>query len=83
LFKKFKGRTLPEILFKDPDWFFYLTEIRAFKNIPSIREEAEVIYHKACNVKIPHTKIKDPVVEYIPGPRGGFCIFNIVAFEKP
>jgi len=29
---EYMGKTLPQVLFKDPDWFFFMIENRNFEN---------------------------------------------------
>ena len=38
-----KGMTLPQVMFKDPDWFFWAYENNAIKRLA---QEAEEIYRK-------------------------------------
>ena len=39
-FGKYKGKTLPQIMFIDPDWFFYLMEQNAFEKHGPLVDEA-------------------------------------------
>ena len=54
-FGRFRGKnmTLPQILFTDPDWFFYLMEQGAFERREALTEEAWDIYEKAKRIRIP------------------------------
>ena len=61
--KKHKGKTLPQIMFKDPDWFFWAIEKGVFKNKGKLGEEAWEIYQKARKIKIPRN-IKLPLNFY-------------------
>lgn len=48
-----KGKTLPQILFKDPDWFFWAWENGCFANPAAVFEEASRIQAKARTIRIP------------------------------
>jgi hypothetical protein len=59
-FGKYKGMTLPQILLKDPDWFFWI----APKLYGRLRDEANELVRKAKAIKIPGARRKKKVVEY-------------------
>ena len=61
-FGRHKGKTLPQVVFQDPDWFFWAYEENVFKGV--IKREAEDIYRKATSIKIPEEKGKK-LVEYM------------------
>ena len=50
MFGKFKGKTLPQVVFVDPDYFFWLHG----KNIlhGRLRQEADEIYGKATAIRL-------------------------------
>ena len=50
---KYKGKTLPQILFSDPAWFFVAIEKDTFKDTGMIAEEAVVLNRRARHIKIP------------------------------
>jgi hypothetical protein len=50
-FGKHKGKTLPQIVFTDPDWFFWAIEENVFKG--PLRREAERIDARARAIRIP------------------------------
>ena len=52
-FGKHEGKTLPQILFRDPDWFFYMYSQGAFAGNGDLEAEAEEIYRKARAIKVP------------------------------
>jgi hypothetical protein len=59
-FSKHKGKTLPGILVRDIDWFFWM-----LPNLYGrIGEEAEDLAHKARAIKIPSSFGKNVEVEY-------------------
>ena len=50
-FGKYIGKTLPQILFKDPCWFFDAYEYKKFQRMQDeLRSEANNIYIKARNI---------------------------------
>jgi hypothetical protein len=48
-FGKHQGKTLPEIILDDPDWFFWSLP----KLYGPIKTEADDLARKACKIKIP------------------------------
>src|SRR5438876_986407 len=50
-FGKHKGKTLPQVLFSDPDWFFWASEQQTFRGAQ--RREADLIYVRATHIRIP------------------------------
>ena len=62
-FGKHKGLTLPQILFKDADWFFYAYEQGYFKS-PYTRE-ARVLYRRARSIRVPERNGQKMFVRYI------------------
>lgn len=50
-FGKYKGKTLPQIVFADPDWFFWVVAV-GFKS-GALAVEAEKIRHRATHIRIP------------------------------
>lgn len=53
---KDKGRTLPQILFIDPDWFFYQYMLRDSFLKKRHKHDAEKLYYRAKNIKPPMGK---------------------------
>jgi hypothetical protein len=83
-FGKYKGKTLPQVIFSDPDWFFYMMKQKAFENKGVLREEAEEIYSKACNIRIPSKGGEGLIAEYAIHPVSGkFCDLEVVSKDKP
>jgi hypothetical protein len=73
-FGRYQGLTLPEVLFADPDYFFWLKGVLK----GALATEAEELARKACRVKIPKEPAEAFVVEYIFEPDGKFVGFRIV-----
>lgn len=58
-FGKHKGKTLPEVIFDDPDWFFYCFNAEFFKNYPALKAQAERINERARRIRIPRENDAD------------------------
>jgi len=81
-FGKHLGKTLPQIVFSDPDWFFWAIEEDVFKG--SLSGEAKVIYVRARAIRIPNNNTGDLVAEYfVHPPTGRFYHMEIVPVSQP
>ena len=78
LFGKHWGKTLPQVILNDPDWFFWiLPELYG-----QLKREADDLARKASKIKIPR---KDPskwLVEFRFEHRQRFCGFDIVRADS-
>jgi hypothetical protein len=64
-FGRYKGKTLPQVLFTDPDYFFWARENSVFdKYGRQMKSEAERIHAKATSIRIPKTGSERLRVEY-------------------
>jgi len=61
-FGKHRGLTLPQVMFKDPDWFFWASEDKAFKGF--LLYEAKEIYKKATRIRVPQNGKEPRLAEY-------------------
>jgi len=61
-FGEHKGKSLPEVIFSDPDWFFWAYEQKMFKGAQ--QDEAREIYRKSTRIKIPQKGPETLVAEY-------------------
>jgi hypothetical protein len=52
-FGDYRGNTLPQVLFSDPDWFFEAIDKGTFSNKGNLHGEALELNQKARNIKIP------------------------------
>lgn len=77
-FGKHNGLTLPQVIWRDPDWFFWAIEKDVFSNRPALAKEAKVILKRSSNIKIPTGKL----VEYN-FLNGKFVGFDIVPEDRP
>lgn len=60
---KHKGKTLPQVLFADPDYFFWGVEDGAFKG--PLAAEAADLHHKATRIKIRQSGPEQLMAEYV------------------
>jgi hypothetical protein len=51
-FGKHKGKTLPQIVLTDPDWFFWAIEEHVFNRSAHLTSEAKEISRKARRIKV-------------------------------
>jgi len=83
-FGKHKGKTLPQIMFTDPDWFFYAYDKKYFVDKGKLPIEANEIFKKATSIKIPQTGHQRLVAEYGIHPvTNDFCDLEIVPENRP
>ena len=83
-FGKHNGKSLPQVLFTDPDWFFWAIENDVFTKRPALAHEATVLNRRARNIKIPGAKPDSKLVEYvIHRPTGKFSHFDVVPAGRP
>jgi hypothetical protein len=68
-FGKHEGKTLPQIIFDDADWFFYAYEQGYFKN--GLAQEAREICRRARAIRIPEQDGQKMLVEYRVDPSTG------------
>ncbi len=61
-FGKHEGNTLPWIILKDPDWFYWAFGKNLFRGRPD--EEAAEIGRKPCSIKIPKSDPENWRIEY-------------------
>jgi hypothetical protein len=67
-----RGKTLPQIMFIDPDWVYWADESNAFRHNRLLQEQACDVAAKAANIKIPSFITGAPpvtlAVEYVVDP---------------
>jgi len=81
---KGKGKTLPQIVFDDPDWFFWACENNVFKNDGKLKGEADEMFKKATRIKIPQSGEQRLISEYfIHPPTGKFATMHLVPESQP
>ena len=77
-FRKFPGKTLPQVIFADPDFFFWLHSRGTLYG--TLRREADEIYRKATSIRLPQPGM---VAEYNFHPVAGFCGVDLVPVDRP
>jgi len=81
-FGKHAGKTLPQLLLNDPDYFFWAVEKKdVFKG--SLATQAASLLARARRVKIPKPNPDDWRVEYVCAPDGKFAHFEVVEADRP
>src|ERR1700755_221231 len=81
IFSKHAGKTLPEIILSDADWFFWALDTGLFKG--RLADEAAKVEQRARAIKIPKLNPKRWQVEYSYEDTGGFCGFRFVKADMP
>jgi hypothetical protein len=83
-FGRHKGKTLPQVVFKDPDWFFWAVRAGIFKKRGRLLNEAKEIYRKSQSIRIPKNGSKKLVAEYAVHPSTEkFACMEIVPASRP
>lgn len=75
-----KGKTLPQIIVTDPDWFFWAVENDSFYG--ALKAEAAKLARRAQSIKIPATFGSDHCIQYMLTPDGKFAHFNIIPSDQ-
>src|SRR3954465_784050 len=79
----YAGKTLPEVLFTDPDWFFDALENGKFQQFQEeLVEEAGVLARKARNIRIRKQSHDKWIVQYFFYPESGFTRFDIIRADR-
>lgn len=78
-FGKHAGRTLPQVLLKDPNWFFWAVS----KLYGPLASEAAILAHRATHIRIPKRRPKKWQVEYRRDADGRFLGCQIVKVDSP
>lgn len=81
-FGKYEGLTLPQILFKDPDWFFWAVATDVFKTRPRLRSESNALYQKSRRIKVPQAGSEELVAEYWVNESNMFTRFVLVPVNR-
>ena len=78
-FGKHDGKTLPQVVLSDPDWFFWVVDNGVFDHTPpALQAEAKDVLRKATRIKIPKPDPENWQIKYIMDPDGKFSRFEIV-----
>jgi hypothetical protein len=83
-FGEHAGKTLPQIVFADPNYFFSSMERAVFKGRGRLNDEAEELEFKARNIRARAGSIEDPVVEYTLDPyTRKFSCIEVIPRSQP
>jgi hypothetical protein len=77
-FGKYKGKTLPEIVLKDPGWFFWAVQEKKFDCHPGLLTEAEDLNFKARHIKIPRPDPRCWRICYLLTEQAEFVKFELI-----
>jgi hypothetical protein len=75
-FGKHKGKSLPQVVFDDPDWFFWAREQGAFHGI--LRREADEVHRRATSIRVPQDDPDETLVAEYGMHHGRFCHLEVV-----
>jgi hypothetical protein len=78
-FGKYEGKTLPEIIVRDLDWFFWALP----KLYGKLADEAQTLARKARAIRVPKSDKGKLEVEYRYELGGRFCGFSFVEADNP
>jgi hypothetical protein len=83
-FGKYSGKTLPQVVLSDPDWFFSALEEGDFALREPYTSQSKDIHRKATHVRVPQGGQEKLVVEYTihPGSRK-FTGAELVPASRP
>jgi hypothetical protein len=79
-FGKHVGKSLPQILFYDPDYFFWGIEKKVFKDRLAV--EADKLARMVRHIKIPKPDATNWCVEYFFTPENKFSWFHIIPADR-
>ena len=83
-FGKYAGKTLPQVMFNDPDWFFGAFGEGVFQGRDNLVTEAQEIYEKSRSIRVPQSGDDKTVVEYFIHPiTKDFSHFQLVPESRP
>ncbi|MEI8102758.1 MAG: hypothetical protein WCG61_04435 [Chlorobium sp.] len=84
-FGRHKGKTLPQVIFADPDWFFWAIDKNIFSKRAALANEAKELYQRARNIRVPQKdKHEKMIAEYaIHAPTGKFANMELIPDSRP
>lgn len=85
-FGKHNGKTLTQVVFQDPDWFFWSMDNGVFEKRRQYWDQADEVYTKTCNIRIPDEGeghgSKEIRISLYP-PTGRFYFFDVINKGEP
>lgn len=82
-FGKFRDKTLPQVLFADPDWFFWAMEEGVLRGYPSLLFQGKELQKKATRIKVPQKGTEPLVVEHFIIANRRYSHFNLAPEGAP
>ena len=79
---KYQGKTIPQIILSDPDYFFWALEQDNFFR-GRLAAEAKDLQRKIRTIKIPKPNPNEWLIEYCWARDGKFANFDIVESSRP
>jgi hypothetical protein len=76
-----KGLTLPQIILRDPDWFFWAFDKGVFPE--HLSSEASALHGRASGIKIKKLTPDEWRIEYSIGLDGKFAGFEVIPKNRP
>jgi len=77
-----KGLSLPQVVFKDPDWFLWMHE-KGYSSDP-LQDQSDDVYFRATRIAIPQPDTDRRVAEYGIFPhKHAICCVDVVLFATP
>jgi hypothetical protein len=76
-FGKHKGKSLPEVVLRDPDWFFWAVKNKVLGE-QGYGAEGQELDFKARNIKIPRPSTEHWRINYVFDRRGRFSDFTLI-----
>ena len=76
-FGKHEGKTIPEVLFSDPSWFFWAFDNGIFQQHGRPQKEAAELAYRARHIKIPRDRPEEWQVNFYANRRGQFMGFLV------
>lgn len=80
---KDEGKTLPQILVTDPDWFFWAIEQGVFAKDKSLAAQADMLNRRARSIKVPAKHAPNDTVQYWTTPDGKFAHIDLIEATRP
>lgn len=75
-----KGKTLPQILVADPDWFFWALDEGVFKG--SLLNQSQKLARRARSIKLPAAVISTHCVQHWIAHDGKYARFDLIERDQ-
>ena len=83
-FGKHRDKSLPQVIFSDPDWFFWALDEGVFEGKGRLENETRLLGRRARQIRIPSVNDEPKEAEYlIHPPTGKFATVEVVPASQP